>query len=95
MSQPPIATNKRQIQARLIERGSNFRQFALEHGYKPRTVTQAVDRWTGKNTLPQGRLTYRILRELSEAAECEVVPGILAGQLQSSSPSTAAASANL
>jgi len=32
---------KRQIHARLIEQGSNFRRFALAHGYKPRTVTQA------------------------------------------------------
>lgn len=42
--------NKRQIQARLIERGSNFRQFALGAGYEPRTVTQAVSRWAGKKS---------------------------------------------
>jgi len=35
---------KRQIHARLVEQGSSFRRFALKHGYKPRTVTQAVAR---------------------------------------------------
>lgn len=69
--------NKRQIHARLIERGSNFRQFALSHGYEPRTVTQAVERWAESETLPRGRLTFRILRELSQEIGEEVVPGIL------------------
>jgi len=53
MSQP---MEKRQIQARLMERGSNFRQFALSHGYEVRTVTQVVQRWAGHNKLPRGRL---------------------------------------
>ncbi|WP_349618354.1 hypothetical protein [Azotobacter salinestris] len=70
--------NKRQIQARLIEKGSNFRQFALAHGYEPRTVTQAVQRWAGASTLPNGRLTFSILRDLSLAIGAEVLPGILA-----------------
>ncbi|MCA6927772.1 hypothetical protein [Pectobacterium versatile] len=69
--------NKRKIQARLIERDSNFRQFALCGGYEPRTVTQAVDRWAGKTDLPRGRLTYKILRDLSVAIGAEVIPGIL------------------
>ncbi len=69
--------NKRQIQARLIERGSNFRQFALSAGYEPRTVTQAVTRWAGRSELPRGRLTYKILRELSVLIGREVTPGIL------------------
>ncbi|GAB3394973.1 helix-turn-helix domain-containing protein [Azotobacter armeniacus] len=71
--------NKRQIQARLIEHGSNFRQFALAHGYEPRTVTQAVQRWAGAKTLPNGRLTFSILRDLSLAIGTEVLPGILEG----------------
>ncbi|MGV6473194.1 hypothetical protein [Azotobacter vinelandii] len=70
--------NKRQIQARLIEKGSNFRRFALTHGYEPRTVTQAVQRWAGASTLPNGRLTFSILRDLSLAIGAEVLPGILA-----------------
>jgi hypothetical protein len=74
----PAPPASRAILARLIERGTNFRQFALSHGYKPRTVTQAVDRWAGQRELPQGRLTFRILRDLSKAAGVEVIPGILA-----------------
>ncbi|WP_047230263.1 phage-associated protein, BcepMu gp16 family [Pseudomonas brassicacearum] len=69
---------KRQIQARLIEHGSNFRQFAINHGYEPRTVTQVVQRWAGHDKLPRGRLSFRILRDLSRAIGKEVVPGILA-----------------
>ncbi|UUE71113.1 hypothetical protein [Pectobacterium aroidearum] len=69
--------NKRKILARLIERDTNFRQFALGSGYDPRTVTKAVDRWAGKSTLPRGRLTYKILRELSVVIDAEVIPGIL------------------
>ncbi|AZD34645.1 hypothetical protein C4K22_1892 [Pseudomonas chlororaphis subsp. aurantiaca] len=69
---------KRQIQARLIESGSNFRQFAISHGYEPRTVTQVVQRWAGHNTLPRGRLSFRILRDISRVIGKEVLPGILA-----------------
>jgi len=68
--------NKRQIQARLIERGSNFRQFALAHGYEPRTVTQVVTRWAGKRDLPRGRLSFRILHDLSQEIGREVCPGL-------------------
>ncbi|APV88258.1 hypothetical protein [Salmonella enterica] len=69
--------NKYQIHARLIEQKSNFRQFAINGGYEPRTVTQAVDRWAGKQELPRGRLTFRILKELSRTIGKEIVPGIL------------------
>lgn len=72
------AMEKRQIQARLIERGSNFRQFALSHGYEVRTVTQVVQRWAGHKKLPRGRLTFQILRDLSRVIGKEVLPGILA-----------------
>lgn len=68
--------NKRQIQARLIERGSNFRQFALSRGYEPRTVLAVVDRWAGKNELPRGRLSFRILKDLSTEIGKDVTPGI-------------------
>ncbi|VVO02824.1 hypothetical protein PS834_02804 [Pseudomonas fluorescens] len=71
------AMEKRQIQARLIERGSNFRQFALSHGYEVRTVTQVVQRWAGNNKLPRGRLTFQILRDLSRMIGKEILPGIL------------------
>ncbi|WP_288472308.1 hypothetical protein [uncultured Pseudomonas sp.] len=69
--------NKLQIQARLIERGSNFRKFALAGGYEPRTVTQVVTRWAGQRELPRGRLSFRILKELSRVIDAEIVPGIL------------------
>lgn len=69
--------NKLQIQARLVERGSNFRKFALARGYEPRTVTQVVARWAGQKGLPRGRLSFQILMELSRMIEVEIVPGIL------------------
>jgi hypothetical protein len=68
--------NKHQVHAKLIETGSNFRQFALANGYEPRTVLAVVDRWAGKNELPRGRLSFRILRDLSKAIGKEVTPGI-------------------
>lgn len=81
------AMEKRQIQARLIERGSNFRQFALSHGYEVRTVTQVVQRWAGNKKLPRGRLTFQILRDLSRVIGKEILPGILAESAeQNSSP---------
>ena len=40
-------------------------------------LPQAVSRWAGKNELPRGRLTYRILRDLSVVIGKEVTPGIL------------------
>ncbi len=72
--------NKRQIHARLIEHGTNFRQFAIAHGYEPRTVRQAVERYAGQEQLPRGRQTFRILRDLSKFIGAEVVPGLLTAQ---------------
>ncbi|MEE4097382.1 hypothetical protein V2I89_00905 [Pseudomonas viridiflava] len=80
---------KRQIQARLIENGSNFRQFAMNHGYGPRTVTQAVERWAGHDSLPQGRLTFCILRDLSRFIGEEVLPGILTESMEHPSKESA------
>ena len=68
---------KRQIHARLIERGSNFRQWALANGFEPRTVTQVVSRYAGRDVLPRGRLSYQILRRLSTDLGREVVAGVL------------------
>ena len=68
---------KRQIHARLIEQNSNFSQFARKHGYEPRTVTQVVTRWAGMSTLPRGRLSFRILRDLSREIGREISPGLL------------------
>ena len=72
------ALEKRQIQARLIECGSNFRQFAISHGYEVRTVTQVEERWAGHETLPRGRLSFRIMQDLTRLIGKEVLPGILA-----------------
>ncbi|HHR4769147.1 TPA: hypothetical protein ACS55J_000703 [Salmonella enterica] len=72
--------NKHQIQVRLMERHTSFRKFALSRGYKPRTVTQAVERWAGSYEFPRGRLTYKILCDLSDVIGVEVIPGILRGK---------------
>lgn len=70
--------NKRQIHARLIEQGLTFRQFALAKGYEPRTVTQTVDRWAGSPDLPNGRIAFSIMRDLSQQVGAELIPGLLA-----------------
>ncbi|MFM2480168.1 hypothetical protein [Celerinatantimonas sp. YJH-8] len=68
---------KQEIYQRLIIRGSNFRHFALAHGYQPRMVLAAVDRWAGRDHLPNGRQTFQILVDLSRAIEAEIIPGLL------------------
>lgn len=65
-----------QIRARLVEKGSSYRQFALSHGYEPRNVTQVVARWAGAERLPNGRLAFAILRDLSEEIGEDILPGI-------------------
>lgn len=69
--------NKLQIRARLIEQGISLRQFALTHGYEARTVTQVIDRWLGSSTLPNGRVAFSIMRDLSIAVDCELIPGLI------------------
>jgi hypothetical protein len=71
-----MVLSKRQIRARLVEQGSSLRQFALQNGYNDRSVLQAVDRWAGKRGLPRGRLTFDILKKLSNAVGGDVVEGI-------------------
>lgn len=68
---------KREIHARLIAQGDTFRSWSLARGYKPRTVTMVVERWAGRQDRPRGRLSYRILRDLSRDIGQEVVPGVL------------------
>ncbi len=43
---------------------------------RPRDVTQVVARWAGAELLPNGRLAYAILKDLSEEIGADVVPGI-------------------
>lgn len=69
--------NKRQIHAGLIEQGLSFRKFAISKGYDPRTVTQTVARWAGSQTLPNGRVAFSIMRELSVQLGNELIPGLL------------------
>lgn len=69
--------NKRQIQARLIEQGLSFRQFAISKGYEPRTVTQTVERWAESAKLPNGRIAFSIMRDLSQQIGAELIPGLL------------------
>lgn len=66
-----------QIRARLVEQGLSFRQFALAKGYDPRTVTQTVTRWAGSETLPNGRIAFSIMRDLSQQIGVELIPGLL------------------
>lgn len=69
-----------QIRARLIEQGSNLRQFALQNGYEPRTVTQVVARHAGQSTLPNGRLAFEILSKLANeigVTTADVMPAYL------------------
>jgi hypothetical protein len=70
--------NTNQIRARLVEKGSSYRQFALAHGYDPRTVTQTVARWAGSETLPNGRIAFSVMRDLSREIGVELIPGLLA-----------------
>lgn len=60
----------------LLATGLTYRQWAIKHNYGPRTVTQAVHRYAGKTELPRGRLTFRILRELSKTIGKDIVPGV-------------------
>lgn len=68
---------KRDIYARLIQRGTTLHAWSFAHGYKPRTVLAAVDRWSERDDQPRGRLTYQILRDLSLYTGVEIVPNIL------------------
>ena len=67
---------KNQLHARLIERDSNFRKFALANEYNPRTVNQAVDRYVGTGKTPRGIKTYKILRDLSTMIGEPVIEGL-------------------
>lgn len=80
--------NTNQIRARLVEKGSSYRQFALANGYEPRNVSQVVARWAGSDKQPNGRIASAILRDLSREIGIEIVPGILAAEINQ--PSTAA-----
>lgn len=66
-----------QVRAALMLRNTSYRQWALARQYQPRMVVMSVNRYAGGNKLPRGRLTYRILRDLSQTIGKEIVPGVL------------------
>lgn len=68
-----------QVRARLMEQGLSYRQWALARGFDPHAVALVVRRYAGASTLPRGRQSYRILRDLSRTIGQEVTPGILRG----------------
>lgn len=68
---------KFELRRALLDRGYSLRSWAAAHNYKQRIVHSAVDRWIGREELPQGPLTYRILRDLSREVGKELIPGIL------------------
>jgi hypothetical protein len=65
-----------QLRARLLERNTNMRQFALKHQIEPRTVQQTVHRYVGTNRTPRGLLTWRILKLLSREIDQPVIDGL-------------------
>ncbi|MCX7067310.1 MAG: hypothetical protein NTW85_06430 [Methylococcales bacterium] len=67
---------KQAILAGLVARGSNFRQFALAHGYDPRTVPKVVARYADTDRKPRGIQTYAILRDLSTLLGEPVIDGL-------------------
>lgn len=68
---------KHSVRARLVEQGSSLRAWAIDNGFQPRTVAQAVHRWAGKDRLPRGLTTYRILQKLSQEIGEEITKGVL------------------
>ncbi|HBS41180.1 MAG TPA: hypothetical protein DEA26_00765 [Oceanospirillales bacterium] len=66
----------RKVQAALVAQDLNFRQFAIQNGYTPDTVTRVVARYAGGTDLPRGRMSFRILLEISRLIGWEIVPGI-------------------
>ena len=55
--------NSRQVRAALMERGTNYRQWALARRYEPRMVVYAVNTYAGTQRRPRGLVTHRILRD--------------------------------
>lgn len=68
---------KANVRSLLVARDMSYRRWAMARGYDPRLVTSVVSRYAGTHKLPRGRLSYRILRELSQYIGKEIVPGVL------------------
>lgn len=65
------------VRAQLVARETSYRRWALERGYDPRLVTSVVSRYAGAQRLPRGRVSFRILRDLSQFIGKEIAPGAL------------------
>lgn len=65
-----------QLRARLMERNSNLRRFALKHSYEARTVQQVVHRYAGTGRIPRGITTFNILRDISRFIGEPVIEGL-------------------
>jgi hypothetical protein len=68
---------KARVRSILVAREMSYRRWAMDRGFDPRLVTSVVSRYAGTHKLPRGRLSYRILRDLSEFIGEEIVPGVL------------------
>ncbi|PJJ97749.1 hypothetical protein CO615_06700 [Lysobacteraceae bacterium NML75-0749] len=68
---------RNQVRALLVERGMSYRKWAIAHGYEPRMVVYAVNTYAGRSRLPKGRLTFKILKDLSLSLGQEIAPGVL------------------
>lgn len=67
----------RKLKAALLLRGYNLTSWSEAHGFLPRTVHACVHRYAGTQDAPQGRLTWKILCELSREVGMELSPGSL------------------
>lgn len=67
----------RRVHAALVLKGYSYASWATERGYIPRTVVQVVHRYAGTKDEPRGRLTWKILCDLSAETGIELVPGSL------------------
>jgi hypothetical protein len=71
------AMKRKQLNVLLAEKEITLRQWAIEHGYEPRTVTQTVKRYLNTDSQPRGAQAKAILKGLSRTLGAEIVPGIL------------------
>lgn len=68
--------NPQAVRAQLMLRGLSYRAWARARKYEPRMVVYAVNTYAGGDRLPRGRLTFRILRDLSKTIGKDIVPGV-------------------
>lgn len=67
----------RRVYANLVLQGHTLTSWAEAKGYLPRTANQVVTRYAGTQDQPRGRLSWKILCELSQDTGIELVPGSL------------------